>query len=154
MPNIILAEHTVQNELTITLANLLSSTVGVGRQTTLITNTDLAQIVHIYVAITVNEAIAVTANTNIFIYLIKGDGTIRSDSAGASDNGWTQVNARLLGPIRVPVTTANVQYHGDFIVRNPGPEWGIGLVHDTGQELSNSEAASVIRYADENQEVQ
>ena len=150
MANVILAEHGTPAALTITLASLASSTAGVGRQSTLITNTDTAQMVHIYVGLTTNASSDITADTSGFVYLIKSDGTLKSDSAGDSDAGWTQVNARLLGVVRFTAVTQSVEYQGEFLVRNPGPVWGIGIVHDTGQDLS----AGTVRYTTENQEVQ
>ncbi len=152
MPNIILAEHGTATAMTITLASLASSTSGVGRQTTIISNVNNAQMIHIYVGITVGTT--PTADTNIYVYLIKSDATLRSDSAGASDAAWTQVNARLLGVIRVPAATSDVQYQGEFIIRNPGREWGIGIVHDTAVNLNSTEANSVVRFTIENQEIQ
>ena len=150
MPNVILAEHGTPTAMTITLAALASSTSGVGRQSTLITNTDIAQMVHIYVGLTTNASSDITADTNGFVYLIKSDGTLKSDSAGDTDAGWTVVNARLLGVIRFTAVTQSVEYQGEFLIRNPGPIWGIGIVHDTGQSLS----AGVVRFTTENQEVQ
>ena len=150
MPNLILAEHGTPTAMTITLAALASSTAGVGRQSTLITNTDLAQMIHLYVGLTTNASNDITADTNGYVYLIKSDGTLKSDSAGDSDAGWTAVNARLLGVIRFNAVTQSVEYQGEFLIRNPGTIWGIGIVQDTGQTLS----AGVIRFTTENQEVQ
>ncbi len=152
MANAILAEHTIVGALTITLSSLASSTSGVGRQSTIVANTDTAQMIHLYVAVTVGAT--PTANTNIYVYLIKSDGTLRSDSAGATDAAWTAVNARLLGVIRNPVVTDNIQYQGEYLIRNPGPEWAIGIVHDTGPNLHATAGNHVIRYTTENQEVQ
>lgn len=150
MPNVVNAEHGAPTAMTITLAGLASSTTGVGRQSTIIDNTDDAQLIHIYVGLTTNASTDITADTNGFVYLIKSDGTLRSDSAGASDAGWTAVNARLLGVIRFNAVTQSVEYQGEFLIRNPGIEWGIGIVQDTGQSLS----AGVVRFTTENQEVQ
>ena len=152
MPNQILAEHGAPTAMTITLASMASSTGGVGQQSTIISNTDNAQIVHVYVGVTVGTA--PTANTNIFVYLIKSDGTLRSDSAGATDADWTRVNARLLGVIRCTAVTDDVQYQGEFIIRNPGIQWGIGIVHDTGVNLNSTGGNQVVRFTIENQEVQ
>jgi hypothetical protein len=156
MANLILAEHTAVGALTITLADgtagLASSVAGVGRQSTIVSNTDNFQIIHIFVAVTVGTT--PTIDTNIFVYLIKSDGTLRSDSAGATDAGWTALNASLLGVIRNPSISSDVQYQGEFTIYNPGIEWGIGIVHDTGVDLNVTAANSLIRYVGENQEVQ
>lgn len=152
MPNVVQAEHGTPTAMTITLASLASSTSGVGRQSTLIDNTDTAQMVHVYVQVTVGTN--PTADTNIYVYLIKGDGTHRSDGAGASDAGLTVVNARLLGVIRVTAATSDTAYYGEFIVRNPGPEWGIAIVHDTGVNLNATGSNHAVRYTTEDQEIQ
>ncbi len=152
MANIILAEHGTPTAMTITLASLASSTSRIGRQTDIVDNSDNAQIIHLYVGITVGTT--PTIDKNIYIYLIKSDGTLRTDSAGASDAAWSQTNARLLGVIRVDAITSDVQYQGEFTIYNPGLEWGIGLYHDTGTDLNSTEANSVLRFTTENQEVQ
>ncbi len=149
MANVILAEYGTPTVMTITLAGMDSSAAGVGQQSTIITAGN-PQMVHIYVGLTTNASSDITADTNGFVYLIKSDGTLRSDSAGATDADWTAVNARLLGVIRFTAVTQSVEYQGEFLVRNPGIEWGIGIVHDTGQSLS----AGVVRFTIENQEVQ
>lgn len=152
MPNIILPEHGTQTAMTKAVASLASSTVGVGWQTDIVANANVGQMIHVYVGITVGTT--PTIDTNIYVYLIKSDGTLRSDSAGATSAGWTAVNARLLGVIRVTAATSDVQYQGEFIIRNPGREWGIGIVHDTGVNLNSTESLHVMRYHTENQEVQ
>jgi hypothetical protein len=56
--------------------------------------------------------------------------------------------------IRNPSISSDVQYQGEFTIYNPGIEWGIGIVHDTGVDLNVTAANSLIRYVGENQEVQ
>ena len=152
MANQILAEHGTATAMTITLASLASSAVGVGRQSTIVSNVDDAQLIHVYVKVTVGTS--PTANTSIFVYLIKSDGTHRSDGAGASDAALTIVNARLLGVIRNPATSSDTAYYGEFLVRNPGPEWGIAIVHNTGVNLNSTGGNHWVRYTVENVEVQ
>ena len=152
MPNVILAEHGTPTAMTITVNGMASSPSGAGRQSTIIDNTNNAQMVHVYVKITVGTT--PTANTSIYVYLIKSDGTLRSDGAGASDANLTVTNARLLGTIRVPVNTSDTAYYGEYLVRNPGKEWGIAIVHDTVAALNNTAANHAVRYTVENVEVQ
>ncbi len=159
MPNVILAEHDLASTpLTITLADLPSSTAGVGRQSTMVNNELLKQIIHIFVKVTTHATIAVTADTNIFVYFLKGDdpnsSAHRTDGFGASDLGRTIVNARKLGVIRVNAVTANVAYFGEYTVYNPGPEWGIAIVQDTGQLLHTTAGNHHVRWTGENQEIQ
>ena len=84
----ILSKFGTATAMTCTLASLASSAVGVGRQTTLLDNSATKHSrVHIYILITSNGTTNVTANTNVFFYLIKSDGTYVTDGAGARDAG-------------------------------------------------------------------
>jgi hypothetical protein len=148
----ILAEHGTATAMTITLASLASSTSGVGRQSTIVSNVDNAQMIHVYVKVTVGTT--PTIDTNIFVHLIKSDATHRSDGAGASDAGLTILNSRLLGVIRNNSASSDVVYYGEFLIRNPGPEWGIAISHDTGTNLKSLAGDHAVRYTIENQESQ
>ena len=151
MANVILAEHTAAVEMTIDLDALASSEAGVGRQSTIVSNTNNAQIIHLFVQILTGTTPAI--DTNIFVYLIKSDGTHRSDGAGASDAGITIVNAPLLGVIRMNSASTGQEFHGEFTIYNPGIEWGIAIVQDTVATLGAGSAMRVA-YVVENQEVQ
>lgn len=153
MANEIKAKFGTPTAMTITLAELASSTSRIGLHTDIVDNSSVrAQIIHLYVGITVGTN--PTANKNIYIHLIKSDGTLRTDSAAATTGAWSQTNARLIGVIRVDVATSSVQYQGEFTIYNPGLEWGIGLYHDTGVNLHVTESLSVLRFTTENPEVQ
>lgn len=153
MANQILAEHGSRTQMTITLSEMASSTAGVGQQSTIVANTDNFQIVHVFVKVTVGTT--PTIDTNIYVYLIKGDGTNRSDAAGATDADWTVINARKLGVIRVNATSSDIPYYGEFVVYNPGLQWGIGIVHDTGTNLeAETGTLHQVYFVGENQEVQ
>lgn len=119
---------------TITLASLANSTAGVGRQSTLIDNTSTKYTsAHIAVKFTVGTS--PTANTLISVYLIRGDGTINDDNAGASDAGLTVKNAPLLGTILCTATTSDVAYYGFFDTKflgSLGKTFGIAVVNSTG----------------------
>lgn len=122
--------------LTITLASLASSTAGVGRQSTIVDNSStLYKKVHIYG--TIPTGTSPTANKSIYVYLIKSDGTIRTDGAGASDAAITIVNAQLIAAM-ITDDTSDKAYYFDCVVEDPGPEWGIAIVHDTGVNLNSS----------------
>jgi len=153
MANDILAEFGGNTNLTLTLASLASSTAGVGRQSTIVDNsTTRYQIIHLFMKITTGTT--PTANRNFYIYLIKSNGTLRSDGAGASDAAITRLNARLLGAIAMNSATSNVAYYGEFIIRNPGKEWGIIVVHDTGVNLNSTEGNHGYSWYGENPEIQ
>jgi hypothetical protein len=134
--------------LTITLGTLASSAVGVGRQSTLLTNTSTS-------AITAQIACQITAGTStgtnlISVYLIRSDNVgIRDDAAGASDAAWTQLNAPLLGNIVVGAGT-NVQYKAVFdttFMGHLGPQWGVGIVHNLGNPLNATAGSHSITYS-------
>ncbi len=155
MPNQILAEHGASTAMTITVASLASSTAGVGRQSTLIDNTDNAQIVHVFFRITTGTS--PTADRSIRFYLIRGDdpasSNIRTDNAGATDAGLTVVTADQVYGV-VTDATSDKAYRGSFTLYNPGPEWGIAVVHDTGVALNATGGNHAMRYVIENQEIQ
>lgn len=151
MANEIQSKAGSRTALTITLASLASSTSGVGRQSTIVTG-NVAPVVHLYVKI--RTGTSPTANRNIYAYLIKSDGTNRTDAAGASDAAWTRTNARLLGVIRITSSSSNIDYYGEFTIRNPGAEWGIGIVQDSGVNLNSTGGNHAIAYRTETPEVQ
>ena len=134
--------------MTITLASLANSTAGVGRQSTLIDNTTTqTQMVRVFYKITTGKS--PTDKTTITLYLLQGDNpassNIRTDGAGASDAGLTVVTASLVGVIQVS-STSNVTYTGSFLIRNPGPEWGIAVVNSTGVALNSTGGNHSLRY--------
>jgi hypothetical protein len=142
--------------LTITVAGLASSTTGVGRQSTIVDNTsERYQKIILYIKITVGTT--PTANRTIRFYLIRDDnnGTNhRSDGAGSADAGLTVLNARPIGSILVPINTTDVAYYAEFEIYDPGPKWGIAVVHDTGVNLNATGSNHWIRYVGANPEVQ
>lgn len=117
---------------TITLASLANSTSGVGRQSTLVTS-NVARSALIAVKFTVGTS--PTANTLVYVYLLRGDGTLTDDGAGASDAGLTVKNAPLLGTILCTATSSDTAYYGIFDTKflgSLGPTFGIGVVNSTG----------------------
>ena len=130
---------------TITLASLASSTAGVGRQSTLITGVTAHSAI-IAVQITVSGSANPTANTPIYVYLIRSDGTLADDGAGASDAGITIINAPLLGVLNCSATTQSAVYTGIFdtsVIGVLSPTFGIAIVQSTGQAL-NATAGNLI----------
>lgn len=116
---------------TITLASLANSTAGVGRQSTLVTS-NTAKSALIMVKFTVGTT--PVANSLIYVYLIRGDGSINDDNAGASDAGLTVINAPLLGTILCSAATSNTAYYGMFDTKflgSLGPTFGIAVVNST-----------------------
>ena len=144
--------YTAPAALTVTLANLASSTTGVGRQSTLIANDGANAYATIHLKGLITVAGSSTAGRNVSIYLIKGDGTRRTDDAGAADAGITRVTARLIKTIPHNVTT-ETPYHFDVTIHDVGREWGVIVVHDTGVALKNVAGEQFIYWVGERTEV-
>jgi hypothetical protein len=148
-----------ETTLTFTSANsLASSTSGAGAQSTMVDNsTNRYKRIRLFIKIALNASSAATANTSVKIYALRGDqnGTpLRTDNAAASDAALNPiVNAQLIGVLLVkPTTAAADTLAGDFILEDPGVEWGIAIVHDTGFALAAS--GHLFRYMGENDEIQ
>lgn len=155
MPNIINAEHGASTAMTITLASLATSVVGVGRQSDFVDNTDNAQMVRVYFQVTTGTS--PTANRSIQFYLLTRDDhaspNIATDNAGASDAGITIVTASLVHVVQTS-SASDVSYRGSFLIRNPGISWAIAVVHDTAVNLNATGGNHSIRYVNESVEVQ
>jgi hypothetical protein len=137
--------------LTITLANLASSTTKVGQQATLIDNSvNRFDLIHLYGRITTGTS--PTANRAISIWRIKGDATRRTDNAGASDAALTVRTAELIKQIGT-TNTSDQPYDWDAVITDPGPEWGIAITHDTGVNLKNNAADQYVHWVGEHTEV-
>ncbi len=50
--------------------------------------------------------------------------------------------------------SSDVAYRGSFKIYNPGPAWGIAVVHDTAVNLNATGGNHAIRYVTENPESQ
>lgn len=155
MPNQVLAEHGDSTELTVTLASLAD---GSARQSDMIDNTDNAQLIRVYYQVTTGTS--PTDNRSIEFYLLTGDApgasggsNIRTDNAGASDAGITLSQAKVIDVVQTDATS-DKDYRGSFLIRNPGPEWGIAVKNNTGVALNATGSNFEMRYVTENQEVQ
>lgn len=148
---------------TITYASLASSTSGAGRQSTLVDNTT-TRYSRIQVATNNKLGTSPTAGKSIKHYGIRSnkDSTaIRDDAAGASDAAWTQKNADYMyTPSGRPsviycgsAATGDV-FKGVYYLDEPGPEWGMGTVHDTGVNFDSTGSNHVASWLGINPEVQ
>ena len=145
MANNILVAEQARATFTITLASLAN---GSARQSTMISNASPS-----YPAALVNlkitsGGVAPTAGTVYEVYLLRSDGTVADDAAGASDAAITIENASLLGTIVVTATTAKA-FYGVFDTAPLGPlgiSWGIAVKNSTGQALSSTEGDHVKGY--------
>lgn len=123
---------------TITLASLAN---GSARQSTLVDNSSTDYPAALVLMKISSGASGPTAGTVYEIYLIRGDGTIRDDNAGATDAAITIENAPLLGTM-VLTNSTNKNFYGIFDTAplGPlGPEWGIAVKNSSGQSLHGTE---------------
>jgi hypothetical protein len=143
---------------TITVASLASSTAGVGRQSDIIDNsTNRYKRIRIFVKIKLGTS--PTSAKGIYIYGIRGEKTgsaLRTDGAAATDAALTILNASLiaaLGNKTSGAATGDLVY-GDFIFEDPGPEWGIAIVHDTVAALDATPGNHLLEWRGEEPEIQ
>lgn len=129
---------------TITLASLANATA---RQSTLLSNSSNRPAALVYVRIKSGGS-APTAASVYEVFLLRSDGTVADDAAGASDAAITIENAPLLGTIVVTANTAK-NFYGIFDTAPLGPlgaTWGIAIRNKSGQTISTTEADHAARY--------
>lgn len=152
MANEIKSKFGTPTAMTITLASLATSTAGVGRQSTMIDNSSV-RASRLLIHAKVTTGTSPTASKAIYVYILRSDATRRTDGAGASDAGLTVVTAQLIGVM--PTSSASdTAYQGTFIVDEPGPEWGIAIVHDTAVNLNSTGGNHAVYYTAITPEVQ
>ena len=141
-----------QAAFAITLASLAN---GAARQSDLITNSSNYPAALIHLKITSGGA-APTVGTIYEVYLLRSDGAIADDGAGASDAAITIENAPLLGTIVVTASAAKA-FYGVFDTAPHGPlgsSWGIAVKNSSGQAFSTTEGdhdKNYVYYVPENQ---
>lgn len=158
MANEIKSLYGATTSITITLASLASSTVGVGRQSDIIDNTT-TRYSAVLVFLQVKLGTGPTGNRGVYVHLIRGDNdggsTIRSDGAGTSDAGLTILNAQQIGGLQdAGAPSTGDVLTGEFLILEPGPQWGIAVHHDTGVALNATGSNFVVKYIGINPEVQ
>ena len=117
-------------ELTITLADGMDGLAsGQARQSTLENNaTTRYDIIHLIC--TIKAGTTGVAAGSISLYELRGDGTRRTDGAGATDADIVIAAAARIASITVPGTNGIVRQFYARIV-HPGLEWGVALSHNT-----------------------
>jgi hypothetical protein len=141
---------------TLSLGGLASSTSGVGQQSTVVDNTT-TRYSKLLIFAKIRVGTSPSANRTIRLFLIRDDknGTnYRTDGAGASDAGLTIVNAQPIAVVYVDSSTSDKDYYFDCMVENPGPGFGVAVVHDTGVNLNSTGSNHYVRYIGVNPEVQ
>ena len=133
--------------MTVSLGALPSSAAGAGRQTALIDNST-----NKYVGALLNLAIKLgtspAANKSVYIYLIQGNGTNRTDGASASAGALTIKNASSIGIM----TTGTAPLTGDVLrktipIEDLGQEWGIAIVQDSGANLDATDGNHILSWS-------
>lgn len=124
------------NSFTITLNSLPASGGSNSRQSTLVTNSTNRPNALIFPRL--QSGTAPTAGTIYEIFLLRGDGTNRTDNAGASDANLTIVNAQLIGSLANPGSLNT--FFADIFDTAPlgklGTEFGIDVRNSTNQNLN------------------
>lgn len=156
MANEIKDKFTASTALTITLASLASSVVGVGRQSDMIDNsTNRYQRIKGYVKARLGSS---PAAGSVYVYALRGDknGTpYRTDGAGASDAALTVLNAPVAGIARTKSSPATGDdLYVDFEILSPGPEWGLAVVQDSGVNLDSTAGNLFIHWVGVDPEIQ
>lgn len=128
-----------------TLASLTNTSA---RQTTLITNSTNRPAALIYYRI--RSATAPTAGSIYELFLLRNDGTVADDNAGASDAVIVIENAPLLGTMVLTNTGGpNKFFYGVFDTAALGPlgsSFGIAVRNSSGQTLNATEGDHLKRY--------
>lgn len=139
----------------ITLSGLASSVSGVGRQSAMVDNS-VTRAGRAFVYVKATQGASPTNGRAVYVYGIRGDGTFRDDGAGAIDAPITGYNLPLLGVLSNKATgsaTGDV-VQGWMVFENPGKEFGIAVVQDTGAALTGNESLHGYKYILDNPEVQ
>ena len=94
-----------------------------------------AMIIRVYYKIV--TASSPTAGDSITFYLLQGDnGSNATDGATTSAGTITIYTASSISVIQIASTITT--YQGSFIIRNPGPQWGIAVLNNSGVSLASS----------------
>ena len=148
-PKAILTPIVGWGAMTITLDALGS---GAGRQSDMETNS--GEYPAALIDLKLSPGTAPTADSIYELYLLRGDDSgNRTDNAGASDAAFTPRNARLIGTLRNPGSTADVQEIFDTRFLGPlGGEWGVAVWNATNQALDSAD--NFINFTYYNPEIQ
>lgn len=137
MANLIHTKDAVAATFTLTLASLANAGA---RQSDMETNNNNnpAALIHLRIK---GGGTGPTAGSVYEVYLLRSDGTIADDGAGASDAAITIENAPLLGTI-VLTNDVDKNFFGTFDTMPLGPlgnSWGIAVKNASGQTVSTTE---------------
>lgn len=139
--------------VTITLASLAD---GAARQSTQITDAS-PSIPEYTVAAKITTGTSPTAGGRLEVYLARSDDgspEIRDGGTGTSDAAYsgTKDELELLRIVRVD-GTSDQAYQFSMIVRNPGTDFVIVVVNETGVALNSTGGNHAVREVAQNQQV-
>jgi hypothetical protein len=106
------------------------------------TSSEGAIVVRVYFRFTTGAT--PVANGTVLFYLLQGDSaipTIYTDGVATTGGSFTPVTAQLVDMIQV-TSTANAIYNGSFVIRNPGPFWGIGVLNNSGFAFNSTNSTT------------
>jgi len=161
MPNAILPKYAAEQTLAITLGDgvngLASSTTGAGRQSTMVDNS-VTRFKRIRLFIKLTQGAGGTGSKGAYVLALRGDGNTgsphRTDNAGSGDAALTALNAPLIGVIGNQASAPSGAVYGEFVLEDPGPEWGVLIYHDFGVNLSATGANHYVKWIGEYDEIQ
>lgn len=114
-----------------------------------ISSSEGAQLIRVYYSIMTGTS---PTNLNTFsFYLLQGDASspnLYTDGAPTAGGSVTLVTAKPIEVVQV-TATSNQAYVGSFVIRNPGPYWGIAVLNNTGVALNATGTNFSIRYVTE-----
>lgn len=139
---------TSNQTITITLASLANSTVGVGRASTVIDNTStLAEDALLSLTlVSASSGVSATGYVGIYLYGTADGGSNYTESATGSDAGITLTqpsNALLIATVNVVAVSKTYKVGPFAICKSTGlymlpQKWGIILVNSSGAALAAS----------------
>lgn len=140
--------------MTITVAAMATSNGTVGQQSTLVDNT-VTRYSKVKVSVKIKLGTSPTSNRCVYLYLIRGDGTLTDDNAGATNAALTVKNCTSLGCLQTGSAAATGDVlTGTFEINEPGRIWGIAIAHDTGVNLDGTGGNHLVEYYGINPEAQ
>lgn len=118
-------------------ASMASSTVGVGKQSAMVDNTEGYEKIYVYLKLQLGTN--PTGNRFAYLYALRGSGAQNTDGATSTAADFTRLTAPELGsyPCKASPTTGDYII-GEAVLMNPGPKFGVALVHDTVAALGNT----------------
>lgn len=140
MANEIKSKFSASTAMTMSVASLASSASGLGRQSDMVDNSSNRYPRIIIYAKVQLGATSTTTYRGIAVYLIRGDKDAttphRTDDAAATGGSFQVRNAEMIGNLTIgPTSNAAGYLYGSFVFDDPGPEWGIAMVNETGATL-------------------